>query len=52
MVEDEVSEEVAMNSRIAQPGATAFWLNGVMLSDTDMNPFAYVSWYGCAFESC
>jgi hypothetical protein len=41
VVEDEVEEGVAMNSKIAQPGSTAVWLNGGMLQESDMNPFKY-----------
>ena len=36
----ELKEEIEKNSRLAQPGLSAVWLNGLQLQDTQVNPLA------------
>ncbi|KAI0266194.1 UDP-glucose:glycoprotein glucosyltransferase-domain-containing protein [Gloeopeniophorella convolvens] len=36
----ELVQEIASNARMAQPGISAVWLNGALLSGDDMNPFS------------
>jgi UDP-glucose:glycoprotein glucosyltransferase len=40
VVDEPVKQEVYQNSLKAQPGVGAVWLNGAMLNEGDMNPFA------------
>lgn len=41
-VDAELAEEVENNQAIARGGTSVAWLNGVQLTEKDMNPFAYV----------
>lgn len=41
-VDEELAEEVESNQAIARGGTSVAWLNGVQLTEKDMNPFAYV----------
>lgn len=36
----ELKEEIEKNSRLAQPGLSAVWLNGLQLQDTQVSPLA------------
>lgn len=42
-VNEELEEEVQTNHAMAQPGVSMVWLNGAVIPETDMNPFAYVT---------
>ena len=42
MVLPELEEEVLSNHAKAQPGVSMVWLNGVIVPETDMDPFSYV----------
>lgn len=35
-----LKEEIEKNARIAQPGLSAVWLNGLQLQDTQINPLS------------
>lgn len=41
-VNPELEEEIQGNHAKAQPGVSMVWLNGVIVPETDMNPFSYV----------
>lgn len=41
-VQPELEEEVQSNNAKAQPGVNMVWLNGLVVQETEMNPFSYV----------
>jgi UDP-glucose:glycoprotein glucosyltransferase len=40
VIGSELRDEVRLNSRKAQAGVNAVWLNGASVSETQMNPFS------------